>query len=644
MKIAIALCPCFTRGRMPPLGLAYLSAVLRRAGYKVLPFDFDFMLAFENKELSNEIYGHINIAHDRDNKVNFIVNPNLVFQSLFASKKEMKISLSENEMRLVRSAKYYSQKYTDIILRNNPDVVFLSTYIGNLWFSLLMAQRLKERRRGVKVVFGGPGCGLLEIQEIILRFGFVDMCVIGEGEETVVQLSKSLEKGEEINGIRGISLIKDDAVSYLPRPPIKNLNTLPYPDFDDFPFPGANIRQYYLIQSTKGGRRRSWLSAIPISASRGCVVRCAFCSESAYWKIFRHREIDSLICEIKHQQKKYDANLFAFCDSLLNFSPIWIEQFCNAILKEKIKVKFVFSYFRIKKLPLKLLKKLAKAGFCFIDYGVENGSQSILKLMRKATDINEMKKILVDTSRCGILWHSAVLVGFPSEKRKDIVNTIKFMVDIENSILKKKEDADYLPFWFCTPVRLEPYSFMYNSPKKFRIKLTPYKIQIPLRIKHLEPYIAKILVSWRSRSDVKELDLRMRLIKRYTPPFDYKPSHRSHLYETLVDCIVDSSKFTLSPPFRLRVIKNDKCVLEKDGTVILTSENDILDIFFILRKLQMGFSIKELCRELRKRYEGSFQSMRAIVIKLTVKLLLDNIIQFDLSPDMLAKTTNLRKH
>ena len=371
------------------------------------------------------------------------------------------------------------------------------------------------------------------------------------------------------------------------------------------------------------------------------MARCAFCSESAYWKVFRHRDIDSLICEIKHQQKKYNTNSFAFCDSLLNFSSIWIEQFCHAILKEKIKVKFVHSYFRVKKLPLKLLKELVKAGFCFIDYGVENGSQSILKLMRKATDINEIKKILIDTSRCGIPWRTGVLVGFPGEQRKDIVNTIKFMVDIENLILKKNEDTDYLPFWFSQPVRLEPYSHMYNSPKKFRVKLTPYKIQIPLRIKHLEQYIAKILVSWRSKSELNELNLRMRLIERYTPPINYKLSHRSYFCETLADCILDSSKFTLSPSCRLRVIKKDKCVLEKDGTVILTSGNDILDFIFILRKFQKGLSIKELCQELRKRYKGSYQLIRIHVINLTVQLLGDNIIQFDLSTDMFVKTTNL---
>jgi len=644
MKIAIVLSPCFTRGSMPPLGVAYLSSVLKRAGCEVLPFDLDFMLAFENKRLSDAIYYYTNVSYRAFDKVNFITNPNLVFQSLFASKEEIKVGISEDEIRLVRVAKHYSRKYADMISRNNPAAVFFSTYIGNLWFSLLMAQSLKERYGKIKVVFGGPGCGLPEIQEIVLRFGFVDLCVVGEGEETVIQLTKSLKSEEESNNIPGISVIKDDDISYSPREPIKDLDTLPYPDFEDLPFPGANIRQYALALDGLQERCLSWLGlgTIPISASRGCVMRCAFCAESGYWKTFRHRDVDSVVREIRHQKKKYGSNSFAFCDSLMNFSPIWIEQFCDAISKEKIKVKFCNSFFRVKGLPLRLLKKLCKAGFRYIDYGAESGSQDILQLMRKGTDIDAVKKILVGTSRCGILWRSGILVGFPGEKREDVLSTIKFMADIKNSILRKKKHEAYLPDLVVAPVRLEPYSCMYNSPREFKINLRPYKIQIPLRLKHLEPYISRILLSWRSKLEVKELNFRKCLTLRYTPSF-YGDAlgHRSYVSEILADRIRDSSKFKLSPSFRLRVLKKDKYVLKKGNTVISTLGDDGL---FILSKFRMGFSIKELCQELKKRYKGSPQSIRAQAIKITAKLLMDGIMKFDISADMFGKPVDLKKN
>jgi anaerobic magnesium-protoporphyrin IX monomethyl ester cyclase len=172
-----------------------------------------------------------------------------------------------------------------------------SVYSSNLAISLITAQIIK-RKTSRPVIFGGPGVGISEIYRFLLKTGFVDGIVVGEGEETIVDVIKTQDFLNSSSSIHGY-VTNSSLDRYVPRHLITDIDSIPYPVFDDFPAKGYNLRAYLLSGKT---------TFIPISTSRGCVMKCSFCSENKYWQKFRLRSVESITDEILYQTKKYKIN------------------------------------------------------------------------------------------------------------------------------------------------------------------------------------------------------------------------------------------------------------------------------------------------------------------------------------------------
>ena len=148
------------------------------------------------------------------------------------------------------------------VTRAKPDIVAFSVISDNYSWACSLAQRIKSKL-DTKVIFGGVHA--TSVPERILNQEFVDFVIRGEAEESFLELVRALEEGKDHAQIMNLAFRKQGMPVINPlRPPISDLDSLPFPDKDLF------FREY----------RSLIRSSYMITASRGCAFSCTYCVNS----------------------------------------------------------------------------------------------------------------------------------------------------------------------------------------------------------------------------------------------------------------------------------------------------------------------------------------------------------------------------
>jgi len=148
--------------------------------------------------------------------------------------------------------------------------------------------------------------------ELTLRNMQIDFGVVGEGEESIVELADALCKDKDITKIKGITYINKDKKLIITeaRPPMKDLNSLPFPDYE-----GVEFDKWLEFDQIERGGLTGLLFDITnkpriaeISASRSCPFRCTFCFHPLGNR-YRQRSLDNVFKEIEYlKQFGYEKN------------------------------------------------------------------------------------------------------------------------------------------------------------------------------------------------------------------------------------------------------------------------------------------------------------------------------------------------
>ena len=382
MKISLVQCPGWTVDT-PPLGIAYLSAYLKDHGHDVVLHDFNIDAYASLPEKYHYLWDQTR-SHWLEDKF--------------------------DQRRFFRD---HVERWGREIVDTPSHVVGLSIYESTYKLSCKVARFVRAADPQRAIVFGGEGCvpGSREMDYLLRN---VDHCyfVIGEGEQSLLEFVEAVERGDDIEKIPGLGLNVRGTLKQGPkRKPLRDLDTLPYPDFDSFPL---------------GKYRKS--SDIPILGSRGCVARCAFCSDHVFWQRCRWRSAENIVGEMLYRFEK-GIRSFRFCDLLINANMAEFENLCDRILESDMVGSInVNGQFRCHSgMKGKLLDKAKKAGLDFIGYGVESGSQTILDRMRKNYSLKTIESNLEATHRAGILTSINIIVGFPGETDQTLDETIEFI-------------------------------------------------------------------------------------------------------------------------------------------------------------------------------------------------------------------------
>ncbi|MBK8502380.1 MAG: B12-binding domain-containing radical SAM protein [Saprospiraceae bacterium] len=292
----------------PPLGLLYISAWLEKSGFENQVFD----TTFETKEA---------LQHHLE-----VYQPDIV------------------------------ALYTNLVTKVN--VVAIIDFIKSSAF-------LKD----ALVVVGGPD--VTYNIDNYLKSG-ADLLVIGEGEQTMLEIAKEFRKGSMIwQSIAGVAFLLPDRQVFktVGREKMKDLDLLPLP----------NRAKIDLGKYLSTWQKHHGMSAISVSTQRGCPYTCNWCSTAVYGQSYRRRSAKSVVDELEFLQKHYNPGQIWFVDDVFTVSHKWIESFHQEVTTREIIIPFE-CITRAERLDDKILRQLKECGCFRIWIGAESGSQKFWML------------------------------------------------------------------------------------------------------------------------------------------------------------------------------------------------------------------------------------------------------------------------
>ena len=308
----------------------------------------------------------------------------------------------------------------DSIISFKPQIVGIPCLTPFRHCSYRIAKIAKKINPKTLVVFGGAHATIMH-KQLIEHYPFIDVVVRGEGEKTFLEIAEGL-KFEKIKGITYRR--KKEAVINPPQEYFENLDEIPFPawelvDLHRYPPLAVGEGVFNGIDLRKEPR-------ISVVFSRGCPGSCNFCSTWWIWRKWRCRSGKNMADEIELLYKKYGIRHFCFADDCMTANSQKTIDFCQQIIKRKIKAAFNVTT-RTDAVNLRLLRYLKEAGCYVINYGVESASPRILQLMNKKTSVEEAKRAIELTKKVGIKVSALMITGNVGETISTLNQSIRFL-------------------------------------------------------------------------------------------------------------------------------------------------------------------------------------------------------------------------
>ncbi|MBI5881578.1 MAG: radical SAM protein [Elusimicrobia bacterium] len=323
-----------------------------------------------------------------------------------------------------------------IMRRDAPDLVGISCLSSNRWSAVALACEVKRLSPATAVVVGGPFATLEP--GFILKHSLADFVAIGDGEETLLELVKTLEEGRPVGSVRGLAYRAGDSTRRSPgRGPFLAVDTLPYPAFHLFDA-AKELERHRRPEaealagpvSAAGRRCLEMHSALMVLGSRGCVYRCLFCPMSRYRGPVRRHAPEYFVGMVEHLCGTYSQRHMVFGDNFFTLDRDWVSEVCGRIIAKRLKIEWICMT-RPDAVDADLLRRMAKAGCRNISYGLESGSPGVQKRIGKRIKLDKVLPAFEATRKAGISSTLMLMVGNPGESRETVRETAAFSWRLE---------------------------------------------------------------------------------------------------------------------------------------------------------------------------------------------------------------------
>ncbi|MBT6045648.1 MAG: radical SAM protein [Candidatus Scalindua sp.] len=332
----------------------------------------------------------------------------------------------------------------DYIVNFCPDVFCISSpvstgYENAKFFSI----EIKKLLPNVTVILGG---NLAASAENLLKKTGVDFCVLGEGERVCCQLfdklveDRPLKEFVDIIGIaflEGSKIVNTGYAGVLPKEEIYNvdwdiLDSLSIKHY--FPVIGdldpESITFKYFFPDRPGNsdsisiekdRLSKTIGVIP--CSKGCIARCSFCHR--FNKGMRFVPPEIIIVRLKELIERFNVGAIVFSDECFGSNLRWLRKFCELI--KPLNLLWRVGGMRVNMVSLEIIEMMKDAGCRTIIYGMETGSEGILKVMEKRVTSKDNYEAMRYTVEAGLYTIPQLVIGMPGETPETIRETADFI-------------------------------------------------------------------------------------------------------------------------------------------------------------------------------------------------------------------------
>lgn len=308
-----------------------------------------------------------------------------------------------------------------------PDIVGITAMTMTMVDVINTANVVKEINNTIKVVLGGPHVNLFPDETIRLKN--IDCLVLGEGEEVFTDLVNAIDKKTELGKIPGLVFENNGKIINTgQRSMISNLDKLPFPARYLVPY------KKYTSLLSKGG------IVTTVFTSRGCPFKCSFCDRPHLGKIFRARSSVNVVDELD-ACTKLGIYEFLIYDDTFTVNRERVIDICNEIIRRKLNICWDIRA-RVDTVDEEVIAHLKKAGCQGVHYGVEAGTDKIIRILNKGITISQVKEVFNLTRKYKIPILAYFMIGSPKETLEDIHQTFKVMKDL---------NPDYVHITILTP-------------------------------------------------------------------------------------------------------------------------------------------------------------------------------------------------
>jgi len=245
-----------------------------------------------------------------------------------------------------------------------------------------------------------------------------DFVIIGEAEQTLLELVNAVKAGDNPYEIHGLAYLKNGAPhKTLGRPVLKELDSLPLPAWDL-----VDITPY----------RDSWLKnagyfSMNVGTTRGCPFKCNWCAKPIYGNRYNSRSPKNVVEELKLLKQKFGMDHIWFCDDIFGLKPGWVQEFTELVEEEGLQFKYKIQSRADLLVDSETVEALALSGCDNVWIGAESGSQHILNAMDKGITVDQIEKATRLMKMYGIKPSFFIQFGYPGEMKEDIGLTIKMI-------------------------------------------------------------------------------------------------------------------------------------------------------------------------------------------------------------------------
>ena len=321
--------------------------------------------------------------------------------------------------------------------------VGISTMTGTqIKFALSLARIVRDLTDGdVPLLWGG--CHPSMLPEQTLKNDKVDIVIVGEGDETMLELVDALHHNEDLSQIKGICFKKDDAAIMTAKRELLDVETL-------LPVPWELVdvekyihRDMYLSESSR---------VLDIGqTSRGCPFNCTFCSSAELrGRRWRAMSVEKSLVMIEQDVKRFNLDGIWLRDDEFYINKNRATAIYEGLIKRQLNIKFYTSgtrvdvFLRATDYEINMLKK---AGAYTLKFGAESGCERILKLMKKGITVEQTLEVNRRCKKHGIIPVYSLMIGYPTETFAEIQETLNlaFKLKEENPDAQLETIALFTP-------------------------------------------------------------------------------------------------------------------------------------------------------------------------------------------------------
>ncbi len=299
---------------------------------------------------------------------------------------------------------------------SSPDLVGLTAMTFTLLDVIKTARLAKEVDPIIPVAVGGVHAFFYPTETVNLKG--IDYVLSGEGEESFALLLDRLEDQGDLQTVPGLTYLAEGEVRSSPAPPL-------CANLDSLPFPSRHLTPYGRYSSVMAKRQ-------PITTmftSRGCPFRCSFCSRPHLGKGFRYRSAGNVVDEME-KCVELGIREFLIYDDTFTVNRDRAIAVGEEIIRRKLEIGWDIRA-RVDCVDREMLEILKRAGCERIHYGVEAGTEKILKVLNKGITLDQARETIDLTRKLGIETLAYFMIGSPTETREDILQTIRFALELK---------------------------------------------------------------------------------------------------------------------------------------------------------------------------------------------------------------------